>query len=141
MMAVALALAAVFSLLVPGTSSAAPVSEKDYAVKGTLPLAGLVCANQKDEVWVCYEQHGDRWWVRDNKQDEASALVRWTNYRNGSLYRTGDCINSHGAGTWAYCNKDYYEDSELFGRQCYWDRSEDPIPTCYSFGTEEKQYQ
>jgi len=125
------AVSAFVSVLAPGTASAAPDWEVDYGVKGT-PPADVVCANQMDKAWVCYERGGDRWWVRDNAQDGMSALVQWYNFRDGSLYRRGRCINSHEAGTWASCNKNYYEDSRLTGFQGAWDRGEEgSVPVFY----------
>ncbi|USX50487.1 hypothetical protein [Lentzea sp. HUAS12] len=119
-----MALAAVMSVLAPGTAMAAPDWENNEAVQGTPPSSEyLICADTIEaKVWVCYEIHGDRWWVYDNDADSASATVEWKNYRGGSLYRQGRCINGHGAGTWASCNKNYYEDSTVRGKQGWWDR-------------------
>jgi hypothetical protein len=124
MLALTMAIAAAMSVLVPGTALAAPDWEINEAVKGTPPSNELLdCADTIEvKVWVCYESHGDRWWVYDRDGDSASALVEWRNYRNGSLYRQGRCVNGHGAGTWAYCNKNYYEDSTVRGKQGWWDR-------------------
>lgn len=113
--------AAAFSLMVPGTALAVEY-EYDYGVLGT-PPATLHCADPVSEVRVCYERGGDKWWVQDRKDDSKSAIVEWTNIRNDRVYRVGRCTNSQGANTWASCNKDYYEDSELEGRQGHWDRS------------------
>lgn len=129
MLAATLASAAIAALL-PGTASAAPDWEINYGVEGNRP-SDVVCANQMDKVWVCYERDADRWWVRDNAQDGMSALVQWWNYRDGSLYRRGRCINSHGAGTWASCDKDYAETSKLNGIQGAWDRSSGAEPVYY----------
>ena len=121
LLALTMTSAAAFSLMAPGTALAIDV-EYDYGIQGT-PPATLLCADPMPEVRVCYERGGDKWWVQDRKDDSASAIVEWTNIRNDRVYRVGRCTNSRGAGTWAYCNKDYYEDSELEGRQGYWDRS------------------
>ena len=122
-LALSMAFAAVIGLLAPGTAMAADF-ETDYAVAGTPPSGELLrCADAKADVQVCYEVSGDRWWVLDNKSDGKSAVVVWENYRNGSLYRTGMCVNSHSAGTWASCNKNYYEDSVVYGWQGVWNRS------------------
>lgn len=113
--------AAAFSLLVPGTALAVDY-EYDNGVQGT-PPATFLCADPVPEVRVCYERGGDKWWVQDRKADHKSAIVEWANYRNNSLYRTGRCVNSHEAGSWASCNKNYYEDSTLQGYQGLWNRS------------------
>jgi hypothetical protein len=113
--------AAAFSLMVPGTALAGDY-EYDNAVLGPLP-ATWHCADPMPDVQVCYERGGDKWWVQDRKDDHKSAIVEWRNIHEGRVHRTGRCTNSHGAGTWAYCNKDYHEGSKLEGRQGTWDRS------------------
>ena len=79
-------------------------------------------------VKACFEVSGDRWWVLDNLADGKSAVLEWENYRGGSLHRAGICVNSHTAGTWESCNKNYYEDSVLWGREGVWDRSGGAVP-------------
>ncbi|HEX6345155.1 hypothetical protein [Umezawaea sp.] len=127
-LALSMAVAAVLGLLAPGTAMAAEY-ETDYAVVGTPPTGErLRCDDDLFAVTVCLEVSGDRWWVLDNKSDGASAVVEWENVRNASLYRKGICINSHGLGVWASCNKNYYEDSALFGRAGTWNRSSGAQP-------------
>lgn len=121
-LAFAMTSAAAFSVMVPGTALAID-HEYDYGVLGGGPSASARCAEPEREVQVCYERSGDKWWVLDRDDDRKSAIVEWRNYRDDRLYRVGRCTNSRGAGTWASCNKNYYEDSEVKGHQGYWDRS------------------
>ena len=122
MYALSTAVTALIGIAAPGAALAADY-ETDYAVAGSLPNEFLTCDTPQRGVEVCYDVSGDRWWVRDNSSDGKSAVVDWENYRGGSLYRKGRCVNSHGVGTWASCNKNYYEDSVLYGRAGAWDRS------------------
>jgi hypothetical protein len=121
-LALPMAVTAVLGVAMPGTALAAG-HEIDYGVKGGTPPASAYCAVPTDDVKVCFERSGDKWWVQDRKADGKSAIVEWANYRNNSLYRTGRCVNSHEAGSWAYCNKDYYENSTLQGYQGVWNRN------------------
>jgi hypothetical protein len=109
-----------------GTEIAAE-RELDFAVRGTLPPGHeLTCraVQEPAPLEVCYEKNGDRWWVLDLRADGASALVYWFNYRGpgATPYREGFCVNSLGEGVWGQCNKDYYENSDLEGYGCTWDR-------------------
>ncbi|MCS7475793.1 hypothetical protein ACFFQW_24675 [Umezawaea endophytica] len=122
-LSLSMAVAAVIGLAMPGTAMAVDY-ETDYAVVGTPPSGELLrCDVLRVGVQVCFEVSGDRWWVLDNDSDGKSAIVDWENYRGGSLYRSGRCVNSHTAGTWASCNKNYYEGSVLYGRAGVWNRS------------------
>jgi hypothetical protein len=123
--------AAAVSVLVPGTALAIDY-EINYGTQGGTPPGSAVCADAKVDVRVCYERGGDKWWVQDRKADHKSAVVEWANYRNGSLYRYGRCVNSHEAGSWATCNKNYYEDSSLRGLQGVWNRSTGADPEVYT---------
>ncbi|WP_028662054.1 hypothetical protein [Saccharomonospora saliphila] len=139
--------AALFTVLLTGTATASmaptptPESvdtaaadyELNYAVAGSPAGADLVCGSV-NAVQVCYQAYGDRWWIRDTAADGASAAVDWDNYRNGSLYREGMCVNSLGQGQWGQCNKNYYEDSTLYGYPCVWDRSESDYASCSTSG-------
>jgi hypothetical protein len=127
-LSLSMAVAAVIGLLAPGTAMAVDY-ETDYAVAGTPPSGELLlCDALRVGVKVCFEVSGDRWWVLDNDSDGLSAVVEWENHRDGSLYRKGRCVNSHSAGTWASCNKNYYEDSTLWGRAGVWNRSTGAAP-------------
>lgn len=113
---------------------AAAEYEVNVAVAGTLPpRSQLVCASVP-AVEICYQPDGDHWWVQDQAADGASAAVHWENFRGGSLYRYGICVNSLGNGNWGQCNKDYYEDSVLNGFPCVWDRGSGADPVCNSSG-------
>lgn len=136
------AVAALLLALMPATASAAPepaaadrggVSaaeyELDIAKAGTPPSSGLNCRSITG-ARVCFEHYGDKWWVRDTASDGASAVVLWDNYRNGSLYRQGECQNRLGSGNWGVCNKNYYEDSTLVWTVCVYDVSEGRLVRC-----------
>ncbi|SFO95288.1 hypothetical protein SAMN02982918_0937 [Saccharomonospora viridis] len=133
--------AALFLALLPATASAAqeePVAgkegvsaaayEADRAVKGTVP-GGLGCVAITG-AQACFEAYGDKWWVKDTVADGASAVVIWDNYRNGSLYRQGECQNRLGSGNWGVCNKNYYEGSALYFKLCVYDFSEGRAIRC-----------
>jgi len=150
--AVLLALSAVFAVVVgallPGAAAAeetaapertmtavdvgAAALEVNYAVAGSLPPRSELSCHWRSAVEICYEAYGDRWWVQDQDADGASAAVHWFNYRSGSLYRTGLCVNSLGNGEWGQCNKNYYENSTLYGNPCTWDRSESSSADCWN---------
>ena len=130
MLALSLAMFALMGVLMPATASAADGVE--FAVAGTLPPRSQLECNSYTAVEICYEKGGDQWWVQDqNSDDRASAGVYWENYRNGSLYRVGACFTSLGKGKWGHCNKNYYENSQLFGMPCKWDRSTTDVAECY----------
>jgi hypothetical protein len=107
------------------TADAAAVDfEWDFAVAGTPPPRSQLACHSTTPVEICWEKAGDHWWVRDlDSTDNASTGVRWYNDRNGSLYRKGYCITSLGKGNWGHCNKNYYENSQLSGYPCIWNRS------------------
>lgn len=102
--------------------------EVDRAVKGT-PPADVSCIEVTGAI-ACFQQYGDKWWVKDTAADGASAVAVWNNYRNGSLYRQGQCENRLGAGTWGVCNKNYYEDSVVEWAACVVDFSENRRIRC-----------
>jgi hypothetical protein len=103
---------AVLGLMLPATASAdtttavratevsAAADEIDVAVAGTLPPRSQLTCHSVPAVEICYE-----------------------NFRGGSLYRQGICVNSLGKGKWGHCNKNYAENSVLNGFPCIWNRS------------------
>lgn len=145
-----MAAAALFAVVMPGIATAAQDTaterkvaagdvstaayEVDYAVAGSLPPRSELTCHSVRAVEICYQAYGDRWWVQDQAADGASAAVHWENFRGGSLYRSGMCVNSLGNGKWGQCNKKYYEDSVLNGFPCVRDRSESPDAVCNSSG-------
>ncbi|MFJ8960609.1 hypothetical protein ACIRG5_14605 [Lentzea sp. NPDC102401] len=135
-LAFSMAFLAVMGSMMPASASAEVTSMQavseigaaadgiEFAVAGTLPPRSQLTCHSYTAVEICYEKGGDHWWVQDqNSGDASSAGVYWENYRNGSLYRNGTCITSLGNGNWGQCNKNYYEDSELYGIPCTWNRS------------------
>ena len=143
LLALSMAGVAVMGVLMPATASAqttqAPAmsaaaaevdAELNFAVAGTPPPKSQMECRSYPAVEICWEPAGDHWWVQDQDSDSASAGVYWRNNRNGSLYRDGHCITSLGKGKWGQCNKNYYEDSQLYGFPCVWDRSATDVITC-----------
>ncbi|EHK88656.1 hypothetical protein ACWGRK_08450 [Saccharomonospora azurea] len=145
---VAVGVAALFLAFAPATASAvegvgpaageegasAAAYEVDRVVKGTPPSSGVQCLSVTG-AQACFENYGDKWWVKDTSSDGASAVVIWDNYRNGSLYRQGECQNRMGAGSWGVCNKNYYEGSNLQFRVCVADFSEGVLVRCSGVGS------
>lgn len=130
--ALSMAAAAAISVVVPGTASAIEF-ELDYGTKVSGgPPSATRCTDAIAEVKVCYEPYGDKWWVQDRKSDGKSAIVEWQNRTSVRLHRYGRCVNSHGTGTWAVCNKNYYEDSNITGYQGVWNRSSGADPVLYN---------
>ncbi|MEV4658637.1 hypothetical protein [Micromonospora sp. NPDC049301] len=107
----AAAVAATFVMATP--ASAAPAYETNYAVRGTPPSSGLSCRPVSGVLQACFEAYGDKWWLRRDSSAYSGVGIEWENYRNGSLYRNGECVSYLPVGTWGVCNKDYYEDSTL----------------------------
>ncbi|MFD8035573.1 hypothetical protein ACFV3F_44030 [Streptomyces sp. NPDC059717] len=70
---------------------------------------------------VCFMPWGDKIWVYDTQADGASAVARWyTDYG-----RWGTCRNAHGAGEWAFCNKDFAEGHTIYFRATQYDAGKD----------------
>ncbi|WP_216207432.1 hypothetical protein [Amycolatopsis aidingensis] len=145
LLTLSMAIAALIGAGLPGTAVAAetatPASgaavaefERNFAVAGNLPSRSELTCHSVPAVEICYQAYGDRWWVQDQLGDGASAVVKWENFRNGSLYRHGMCVNSLGKGKWGQCNKNYYENSVLNGFPCTWDRSSNENLLCNSRG-------
>lgn len=86
--------------------------------------------------WGAFQSSGDKFWVDDTLSDGHSVAVAWINYRNGAEYRSGICVNSHGAGKWAYCNKNFYEDSTLWVKTCTYEASTKKFVECNLLGSE-----
>ncbi|MET7376423.1 endonuclease/exonuclease/phosphatase family protein [Micromonospora arida] len=87
-------------------------NEVNTAVAGT-PPGGLPCVSNT-YVTVCWENSGDRIWVRDDEADGKRAVAEWFAGANRTDYwRNGICNNSLGSGVWGQCNKDMVEGSEI----------------------------
>ncbi|MFF0745482.1 hypothetical protein ACFYVL_34290 [Streptomyces sp. NPDC004111] len=102
-----------------GVAAAAPAAAADKWQHGTkisdpnVPYWRCVGDSYVD---VCFVPDGDRIYVHDAKADGASAVADWRNYKKWNdpgVYRTGQCVNSNGAGTWVVCNKNFYEDGSV----------------------------
>jgi hypothetical protein len=123
----AVASAEITSVPAPSVNAAVD-AELNIAVAGTPPPKSQMECRSYTQVEICWEKAGDYWWVQDqDSTDKSSAGVWWMNFRNhtgGELYRQGYCITSLGKGNWGRCNKNYYEDSRLYGNPCIWNRPE-----------------
>ncbi|WP_157596620.1 hypothetical protein [Saccharomonospora saliphila] len=106
--------AAALSMVLTPAASADPVYgyEIDYGTTGG--SRGDCVRIFTDRMSMCFQDYGDVFWVKDDWADGRSAVVRWKNYRDGILYREGECRNSSGAGTWVKCNKNFYEGSDIW---------------------------
>ena len=147
LLALSMATVAVMGVLMPASASAqtmpvqatpAAAADVDYelnfAVAGTPPPKSQMECRSYPDVEICWEPAGDHWWVQDqNSDDGASAGVHWMNFKNhsgGDLYRQGHCMTSLGKGNWGHCNKNYYEDSRLYGNACTWNRNVSNVIVC-----------
>lgn len=84
--------------------------EWDIATPGDLP-GGLPCTETEGSK-VCFESHGEKFWVKDTFADSYSAIAKWTMTWG---VREGYCRNALGEGKWGYCNKSFEE-----GRRIDW---------------------
>ncbi len=109
--------AAMLSAMLVGASPAS-ASTGDAAVAGSPPAFSSGQCAEIDASVACFEPSGDKIWVYDAKADGAAAAGYWENYLKNSAgqwlyYRYGKCTNHLGAGSWGYCNYDFYEDTSL----------------------------
>lgn len=109
----ALLAAAAITFSGPSPAFAVQYLEWDWAVKSGAPPWNAPCdehyyvnAAGGLDAYVCFVAYGDYFYVLDKKADWKSAAAYWV-MMDGS--RTGACINNHGAGTWAKCNKNFVE--------------------------------
>ncbi|MEU5943847.1 hypothetical protein ABZ807_32925 [Micromonospora sp. NPDC047548] len=59
---------------------------------------------------ACFQPYGDYFFVYDEKADGYAAALDWY---DADSNRWGSCVNTHTAGTWAICNKDFTEGREI----------------------------
>ncbi|QNE75147.1 hypothetical protein F0344_11485 [Streptomyces finlayi] len=83
---------------------------------------------------VAFQSDGDKWWLLDGLIDGKSVAVKWWNYSGGQLIRQGVCISSNGAPSWAVCNKDYIESSEIYAQACLYDGDTGLYSKCNTAG-------
>jgi hypothetical protein len=108
-------------------AAAAPAVERDYANTTGSVTDPTVC------VWVseddfnagmgCFKSAGDILFAADNKSDGHSVALHWLNYQDGTLYRQGYCIQTHGTGAGGTCNKNFIENSSLWIQACSYEAS------------------
>ncbi|MFD8423198.1 hypothetical protein [Streptomyces sp. NPDC059466] len=122
--------AAFFGALALALSAASPAAAADdswqQGIRTSNPGSAALCVGSPDKARVCFNPTGDKIYVYDGDADSASAVADWENYKHWndtSIYRTGQCVNSEGAGTWVVCNKDFYEDGLILMRARTYDRS------------------
>ena len=109
--------AAMFTAMLVGASPASAYVD-DPAVAGTPPTFSSGQCAEIDASKACFEPSGDKIWVYDALADGKAAAGYWENYLRNSagdwiIYRNGKCTNHLTAGTWGYCNYDFYEDTSL----------------------------
>jgi hypothetical protein len=103
-------------LLTPTAASAAYYgSETDYGVEVPYPpdTDWYRKCTDMGPVLACFQPYGDYFYVHDDKADGDSAAVDWF---DADSNRWGSCVNKHGAGTWAACDKDFTEGHEIYFR-------------------------
>lgn len=110
------------------TLGAIPVSASHYGyeynyAKRVTEEAGYTRCLGTTGAHVCYQEVGDKWWVRDTERDGRSAVVDWSNGTSRDHQRWGSCRNKDGAETRRLCNKDYPEGSYLKFRACTYNAS------------------
>lgn len=116
---------AVFAAVITLVIAAAPASASHYGYEFNFGSASggatqpLVACAENTAAMVCYQESGDLVWVYDKRADGRSAVAHWVN--DGSHYRHGSCRNARGAGTWAYCNKNFPEGTPLAIHACSYD--------------------
>jgi hypothetical protein len=99
--------------------------------------ANVRCTSNGLGAVACFRSRGDRIYVKDTLTDGRSAIAVWSHYLGPGSYRKGWCRNTHGAGTWALCNKELKENSYFewwaveydgdSGEWLNWSRSESAI--------------
>lgn len=57
---------------------------------------------------ACFMPHGELFFVKDTRADGHSAAADWL-FDGPDGYRSGSCVNQHGNGSWAVCNKSFPE--------------------------------
>ena len=97
-------------LLVAAAALPSAASAQDYewdiAEEGN-PPSGMTCVETfRSE--VCFQTKGDKVWVQDTEPDSRSALAAWA--VDG---RFGYCRNRSGFESWARCNKDFPEYTDV----------------------------
>jgi hypothetical protein len=81
----------------------ATLPDNDYYRKCTWPTGVL----------ACFQPYGDIFFVKDDRADGYAAAVDWY---DADSNRWGSCVNTHTAGTWAECNKDFVEGHTIYFR-------------------------
>ncbi|ARZ65705.1 hypothetical protein M1P56_17475 [Streptomyces sp. HU2014] len=139
--------AAIFSLAL-GVTFASPAAAADYE-RDSATFTTVDPRYTSDGWWWqgsgtmghngglgAFQSKGDKFWVMDGLEDGHSVAMVWANYRNGKEYRSGICVNSHGAGTWSYCDKNFYEDSTLWVKTCTYESKKKKLVDCNLLGSE-----
>jgi hypothetical protein len=137
--AVGIGFAMVLATTVP--ASAAPAIERDYAPATGSITNPTACVYVEDNDFNpgtgCFAAAGDILYAADGKSDGHSVALHWLNYRDGSLYREGYCIQTHGKDTGGRCNKNFVEGSSLWIRACTYESGTNREVFCSSY---EKTY-
>ncbi|WP_020579133.1 hypothetical protein [Actinopolymorpha alba] len=103
-----LALTAVGMVATAGPAAAG--YENNYGKAGT-PDPALVGARDCVESYrakVCFQEYGDKLWVKDIRRDGYTPYMSW---KVGD--RWGECYNNYGYGKWAVCDKNFTENMAI----------------------------
>ncbi|WP_327713538.1 hypothetical protein OG912_25135 [Streptomyces sp. NBC_00464] len=93
--------------IVEGTAAEPPRVGLSKAAPSSSACLGPVAAYG---VQGCFQHYGDTIWSGDTVADGMSAAVGvYTDYGRASFV----CINKQGAGSWATCKKDYWEEGDV----------------------------
>ncbi|MEY2245310.1 hypothetical protein AB8A21_20720 [Streptomyces sp. BF23-18] len=114
------------ALALSGASPAAAADAFQLGTRTSGPSSAASCVGDIDKARVCFDPNGDKIYVYDGDADSASAVADWQNWKHwndNSVYRSGQCVNSEGAGTWVVCNKDFYEEGLVLLTARTYDRS------------------
>jgi hypothetical protein len=74
---------------------------------------GLPCTDNNSGAKACFQERGDKIWVKDYAGDGHSAIGVWHLYLGDGQYRKGWCRNKSRSGTWRVCDKEMGEDQSI----------------------------
>lgn len=70
------------------------------------------------KVTVCFQRHGEHFWIRDEVTDGIAVAVSWE-FFNRSTWREGVIYNNHGKDAgWTHKNKSFPEGGTVSFRAC-----------------------
>jgi hypothetical protein len=90
---------------IPPPGDRLPEFEWTNAKHRPFPGGRMRCAKKRG-ARVCYQERGDKLWVKDTRKDGNSAVGKWEVRIDR---RRGYCRNRHGVGSWGVCNEQFHE--------------------------------